>query len=192
MQLEPVEGNASDEEDSSDWLRGWNAATAEALPEVQELEQVCHSISLRVRNMFSLIICYCMFQCLEELRHERSCKRISVFQTMHTICHMKFESRLPTNQVANLMDTVTRLEEIAKLCVPHDRSKWTQRANELHERVGTRKKELMSMRDLAHRVSAAHMLCDKPGSLPDVSIDGEASGEAEVKVEPVEGNASDE
>ena len=41
VEQQPVASSTGDE-DASDWLRGWNAATAEALPEVQKLEQVCH------------------------------------------------------------------------------------------------------------------------------------------------------
>ena len=37
---EEAVGSSADDDGSSDWLRGWNAATAEALPEIQELEQV--------------------------------------------------------------------------------------------------------------------------------------------------------
>ena len=33
--------HSTDDDDSNEWLRGWTAATTEALPELQELEQVC-------------------------------------------------------------------------------------------------------------------------------------------------------
>merc|ERR1712025_446043 len=121
MEQKTAASNATDD-GSSDWLRGWNAATAEALPEVQELEQQ-----------------------LKQLKHERLCRRISVFQTMHHICCMDLDEHMNKKQARDLMTTVAQLEKTAKMCIPHSDSKWARWADELHKRIGERKQELKTM-----------------------------------------------
>jgi len=171
MEQEPVASSAADEA-SCDWQRGWNAATAEALPEIQELEQ--H---------------------LKELKHERLCRRIEVFQTIHHVCCMDLDEHLHSKQAAQLMDTVTQLENTAKMCVPHSKSKWSKWADELHKRIGERKEQLAKMTSVARRqLSAVRGLSGSAGaSLRDISNASEAPpSSSQSEQEPVASSAADE
>ena len=98
----------------------------------------------------------CTFQHLKQLKNERLCRRISVFQTMHHICCMDLDEHIHKKQARDLMETVAQLEKTAKMCIPHSESKWARWADELHKRIGERKQELETMTSIGRRFSAVH------------------------------------
>ena len=84
----------------------------------------------------------------KEQKRQKLSKRISVFQTLHVICSMNFDSISDANELAGMIDTVTKLEEKAESCIK-PQSRWAPWASALQKRARERVTELMQLQATA-------------------------------------------